>query len=43
MNALSSHNDFRCTFKSLIDMFLKSFDEETDTMLGNVPHNLWEE
>lgn len=41
MNVLSSHNDFKCTLKFLIDILEKLRAWETDVMLGSVHYNSW--
>lgn len=41
MNVLSSHNDFKCTLKFLIDILERLRAGETDVMLGSVHYNSW--
>lgn len=41
MNVLSSHDDFKCTLKFLIDILEKLRARETDVMLGSVHCNSW--
>ena len=40
MSVLSSQSNFKCPFKFPTDRFLKSSDEDTDTLLGCVHDNL---